>query len=196
MKKTTFAMAALAALALAGSAQAQSTLPLSFEGRVGAVLPSGDWGELAKTGVGLNGNVTFNVTPVLGIYGGYTYNRFGVDDELGDTDGANFTEQGFDVGLKARFAGPTGMGATPFFRGGAIFHKIGVSDDELSVSGDYKLGFDVGGGVEIPVSPRIMLTPQVGYSQFNPGDDDDLEPGEEEINVSNIHLAVGVSIRL
>jgi opacity protein-like surface antigen len=196
MKKTTFAMAALAALALAGSAQAQSALPLSFEGRVGAVLPSGDWGELAKTGIGLNGNVTFNVTPVLGIYGGYTYNRFGVDEEFGEGEDFNFTEQGFDVGLKARFAGPTGLGATPFFRGGAIFHKIGVSEDDVSVSGDYKLGFDVGGGVEIPVSPRIMLTPQVGYSQFNPADDDDLEPGEEEINVSNIHLAVGVSIRL
>jgi len=194
MKKTTFVFAALAAVSFAGTARAQTALPLSFEGRVGAVLPTGDWGELAKTGIGLNGNVTFNVTPVVGIYGGYTWNRFGVDDDLGDVDGANFTEQGFDVGLKARFASPTGMPVTPFFRGGAIFHKIKVSDDEATFSGDYKVGFDVGGGVEIPLAPKITLTPQVGYSQFDPSDDSDDVDGD--VSVSNIHLGVGINIRL
>jgi len=192
MKKTTFALAALAAVALAGTANAQSALPLSFEGRVGAVLPTGDWGELAKTGIGLNGNVTFNVTPVVGIYGGYTWNRFDVDDDLGDVGGAKFTEQGFDVGLKARFASPTGVPVTPFFRGGAIIHKLSVSDDDVSFSGDYKVGFEAGGGVEIPLAQRITLTPQVGYSQFNPGDDED----DSDVNVSNVHLGVGINIRL
>jgi hypothetical protein len=195
MKKTTFALAALAAVAFTGTAKAQSALPLSIEGRVGAVLPTGDWGELAKTGIGLNGNVTFNVTPVVGIYGGYTWNRFGVDADLGDTDGANWTEQGFDVGLKARFASPTGMPVTPFFRGGAIIHKLKVSDDEVSFSGDYKVGFDVGGGVEIPVAQRITLTPQVGYSQFNPGGDEG-DVDESDVSVSNVHLGVGINIRL
>lgn len=195
MKKTMFAFAALAAVAFAGTARAQTALPLSFEGRVGAVLPTGDWGELAKTGIGLNGNVTFNVTPVVGIYGGYTWNRFGVDDDLGAVDDAKFTEQGFDVGLKARFASPTGMPVTPFFRGGAIIHKIRVSDDDASFSGDYKVGFDVGGGVEIPLAPRIMLTPQVGYSQFDPSDDED-EVDDESVSVSNVHLGVGINIRL
>ena len=195
MKKTTFALAAVAAVALAGTAQAQASLPLSFEGRVGAVLPQGDWGKLAKTGIGLEGNVTFNVTPVVGIYGGYTWNRFDVDEDLGGSDTGRFTEQGFDVGLKARFASPTGLPVTPFFRGGAIFHKIGADFGDLGEdSSDTKLGFDVGGGVEIAVAPHITLTPQVGYSQFNPGTDD--VDGEDDIDVSNVHLGVGLNIRL
>lgn len=194
MKKTTFALAALAAVAFAGTAQAQSSLPLSFEGRVGAVLPQGDWGKLAKTGIGLEGNVTFNLTPVVGVYGGYTWNRFDVDDALGGSDTGRFTEQGFDVGLKARFASPTGLPVTPFFRGGAIFHKIGADlGGGLKDSSDTKLGFDVGGGVEIAVAPRITLTPQVGYSQFNPGSSDS---AEDDIDVSNVHLGVGLNIRL
>lgn len=194
MKTTTFALAALAAVAFTGTAKAQ-TLPLSIEGGVHAVMPTGDWGDLAKTGIGLNGAVTFNVTPVLGIYGGYTWNRFDVDDDLGDVGDAKFTEQGFDVGVKARFASPTGLPVTPFFRGGAIIHKMSISDSDVSFSGDYKVGFDVGGGVEIPLAPKITLTPQVGYSQFNPGDDEDQDVGDN-VDVSNIHLGVGVNIRL
>jgi opacity protein-like surface antigen len=196
MKKTTFALAALAAVAFTGTAKAQSALPLSFEGRVGAVLPTGDWGDLAKTGIGLEGNVTFNVTPVVGIYGGYTWNRFDVDDNLGgDLGDTKWTEQGFDVGLKARFASPTGLPLTPFFRGGAIFHKMKIDDGTDSFSTDSKLGFDVGGGVEIAVAPRITLTPQVGYSQFNPDSGDDVTDGGS-VDVSNIHLGVGLNIRL
>jgi opacity protein-like surface antigen len=196
-KTTTFALAALAAVAFTGTAKAQASLPLSFEGRVGAVIPTGDWGDLAKTGYGLNGNVTFNVTPIIGIYGGYTWNRFDVSDDLGgDVGDAKFTEQGFDVGLKARFASPAGgLPLTPFFRAGAIFHKIKLSDDDASISGDTKIGFDVGGGAEIAVSPRISLTPQVGYSQFNPGDDEDVD-SEDSIDVSNVHVGVGINIRL
>lgn len=201
MKKTTFALAALAAVAFTGTqANAQSALPLAFEVRGGVVLPTGDWGELASTGFGLNGNVTFNVTPVLGIYGGYTFNRFGINDDLGEEgDDLNFTEQGFDVGVKARFASPTGFPATPFFRGGAIFHKIGLGggdiDPDEDLDSDMKLGFEVGGGVEVGLSRNITLTPQVGYSQFNPSDDDD-DVDDDSIDVSNVTLGVGVNIRL
>jgi len=197
-KTTTFALAALAAVALTGTAKAQASLPLSFEGRVGAVIPTGDWGDLAKTGYGLNGNVTFNVTPIVGIYGGYTWNRFDVSDDLGgDVGDAKFTEQGFDVGLKARFAAPTGLPLTPFFRAGAIFHKVKISDSDASFSSDTKVGFDVGAGAEIAIAPRISLTPQVGYSQFNPDSSDDEElDSEDSIDVSNIHLGVGINIRL
>jgi opacity protein-like surface antigen len=198
MKKTTFALAALAAVAFTGTqANAQSTLPLSFEVRGGAVLPTGDWKDLASTGFGLNGNVTFNVTPVLGVYGGYTWNRFGINDDLGEEgDDVDLTEQGFDVGVKARFASPSGLPLTPFFRGGAIFHKIGVSDEDVSVSGDHKLGFEVGGGVEVGLARNITLTPQVSYSQFNPGDADDDSTDDESIDVANINLGVGINIRL
>lgn len=195
MKKTTFALAALAAVAFTGTQANAQTLPLSVEVRGGAVIPTGDFGDLASTGFGLNGNVTFNVTPVVGIYGGYTWNRFGINDDLGEEgDDVDVTEQGFDVGLKARFASPTGLPVTPFFRGGAIFHKIGVSEDDVSVSGDYKLGFDVGGGVEVGLARNITLTPQVGYSQFNPGDED--EDIDDSVDVSNVTVGVGINIRL
>ncbi|HEU4556251.1 MAG TPA: outer membrane beta-barrel protein [Longimicrobium sp.] len=200
MKKTTFALAALAAVAFTGTqANAQSALPLSFEVRGGAAIPTGDFGDLASTGFGLNGNVTFNVTPVVGIYGGYTLNRFGINDDLGELgDDVTLTEQGFDVGLKARFASPTGLPVTPFFRGGAIFHKLSIDEDFVDPGEDnetdMKLGFEVGGGVEVGLSRNITLTPQVGYSQFNPSEDDDTD--DDDIDVSNINVGVGINIRL
>jgi opacity protein-like surface antigen len=189
MKKTTCGfLAAVAALVVAGSASAQR-IPLSVEGRVDAAIPTGDLGDAADVGIGLHGDVTFNVTPILGVYGGYSWSRFGAKD----TNGLDFTDQGFDVGVKATFAPVQGLGAAPFFRGGAIIHKLKVSasDDSgnFSASSDSKVGFEVGAGVAFPIAPRIMLTPQVGYSQFNAADS-----GDEDATVSVVHAGAGISI--
>lgn len=187
MKKTTCGfLAAVAALVVAGSASAQR-IPLSIEGRVDAAIPTGDLGDVANVGVGLHGDVTFNVTPIVGVYGGYSWNRYGAKD----SNGIDFTEQGFDVGLKATFAPMQGLGAAPFFRGGAIFHKLKASDSDSGESldvTDNKLGFEVAGGVAFPIAPRIMLTPQVGYTQFSANE------GGDDATVSAVHAGAGISI--
>ncbi|HSU16857.1 outer membrane beta-barrel protein [Longimicrobium sp.] len=190
MKKTTCGfLAAVAALVVAGSASAQR-IPLSIEGRVDAAIPTGDLGDAANVGIGLHGDVTFNVTPIVGVYGGYSWNRFGAKD----TNGVDYTDQGFDVGIKATFAPMQGLGAAPFFRGGAIIHKLSASasDDDLgdfTISSDSKVGFEVAGGVAFPIAPRIMLTPQVGYTQFNAADE-----GDDDATVSVVHAGAGISI--
>lgn len=179
-------LAALAALTFAASAQAQRS-PVSLEGRIGAVVPTGDWGQLAKTGVGGSASITFHATPVVGIYGGYTYNRFDLDNDLG-SDG-NWTEQGFDAGVQASFTTPGSM-VSPYFRGGVIFHKLGASSSLGDASGDYKAGFEVSGGVALRVAPQVSITPAVGYSEFDPGDS---SGGSSNVNISNVKLSVGVS---
>jgi opacity protein-like surface antigen len=188
MKKTTCGiLAAVALMAAAGSANAQR-IPISIDGIVTAAIPTGDLADAANVGIGLRGDVNLNVTPILGIYGGYSWSRFGAKD----TNGLDFTDQGFDVGLKATFTPVQGLGAAPFVRGGAIIHTLKVSgtDDEsgfdFSGTSDTKVGFEVGGGVSFPLAPNISLTPQVGYSEYSLGNGDG--------TVSVVHAGAGVNI--
>jgi opacity protein-like surface antigen len=167
MKKISL-LAGLAALALAGSARAQSaagtlpTTPVSVEVRAGAAIPIDEEG--VKTGYTVGVNATYAVSPMLGIYAGYSFNSFGLD--VGDADGsASARLQGFDAGVKASF--PAGS-ITPFVRAGAVFQKaslsVSTSEGSGSFSDDsYKVGFELGGGVSVPLGPRLSVTPGASF---------------------------------
>lgn len=187
MKKTTAGLlAAVAALTFAGAAEAQ-TLPLSFEVRGGFAIPTGDFEEGLETGVTVGANATFNITPMLGIYAGYSWTQFGVED-LDDVD---VTDSGLDAGVKASFGLP-GFPVMPFLKGGLVYHSLEISDGEDEESSDTELGFEVGGGFTLPLGPRISFTPAVTYTQYGLGDEDiDLD-----IDVSYIKLDIGLNIRI
>lgn len=168
------AFAALAALGIAGSASAQS-LPLSLEIRGGLPFPTGelnDVGEDIGDGLGpgytLGGSVTLDVAPRVGIYGGYTYTHFQVED----FEGIGVNTDGFDAGV--RLALPTATGIGPWVKGGLVYHDaeveydddVQVDPDDVEVS-DSELGFEVGGGIELRLGQRLSLTPGVSYVRFS-----------------------------
>src|SRR5215207_8117865 len=99
MKKSTVGiLAALAAVSVAGTASAQMgpTTPFSFDVRAGAAIPTGDFGDVVSTGwtVGVDG--TFNITPMFGIYAGYSFSQFSASDDFEEIFGeGDITEQGF-----------------------------------------------------------------------------------------------------
>jgi hypothetical protein len=201
MKKSTFGMlAAVAAVGLAGTASAQMgpTTPFSVEVRAGAALPTGDFGDVVSTGwtVGIDG--TFNITPMFGIYGGYSYSSYALDEELEDLFGeADVTEQGFDAGVKATLGGGT-LPFTPYLRGGLIFHKLGgefEDEDVETEDSDYELGFEVGGGLMFPLGPRISVTPSVSYTSFSISEDED-EIDEFDVDISAFKIGIGLNIRI
>jgi len=185
MKKTSCGiLGALALLAAAQPARAQGT-PISIDARVGAVLPFGDWGNLARTGTEVRGGVTFHASSIIGIYGGYGWARYDTESGLGD---GHWTEQGFNAGVNARIVPRDGGSLVPFFRAGVIVHQLSATDAGGTVKGDHKVGVEVGTGVEFQVRPRITVMPTVGYSQF--------DPGVANFDVTNIHLGVGASFRI
>jgi opacity protein-like surface antigen len=192
-------LALAAAAPLAAQAQ-QAAGPLQFELRGGAGVPTGEFGEGLKTGWGINANAAYFVTPVIGIYAGYSYSRFGIKDadwevEEADLDfGFDVTDSGIGLGAIVNVPGVPSL--APWIRGGLVYHKLGFevsgSGGSASVKGDAALGFEVGGGLAIPVAPRISITPGVGYRQFRPRFDG--ETADEA--VTDLTFDIGVRIRL
>jgi opacity protein-like surface antigen len=170
MKKTVL-LGVLAAAGLAGSAQAQTlpTTPVSLEVRAGAAFPTGDLADIAKTGYTVGGNVSVAVSPMLSVYGGYTFNSFSAKDD-GTSDGsANFRVEGPEAGVKLNIPMPAG-GVAPFIKGGALYQKysVSVSSDDLSGSfsdNQYRWGFEAGAGVSVPLGNRLSVTPAVTYTK-------------------------------
>ena len=166
MNKLALSAAALAAVLLsAGSAAAQISR-VSLEPRGGLAFPIDNEG--LENGWTLGGDLIVDVSPVLGIYAGYNFNRFaveGADDLPGDID-VNTDVHGFDAGVRATFAGNS---ISPFFKAGLLYQSVALDVDSGAGSfrrdSDRELGFEVGGGVELPLSARLSLTPGVTYAQ-------------------------------
>lgn len=197
MKKIVTGLVALAAVALAGSAQAQAVpaSPFSVEVRGGLAFPTGDLDDVADSGITVGANGTFMFTPMLGLYAGFTYNSFGFSEEGEDVFEGSINTYGLDAGLKAMFTTPT-LPVSPFLKGGLVYHKaqieiegVDLGDEGESESG---LGFEVGGGVMIPLGPRLSFTPGVSYTSFKPGDSED---DDEVENISSFRVDVGLNIR-
>lgn len=197
MKKTTGLLALLATLGFAATAHAQApTTPLSIEIRGGAALPMGDLSEdngdaTAETGYTFGLNANFQATPVIGIYAGWSRSSYGIED----VEDVSIRDQGFSGGIKASFAGS--MPVTPFLKGGVLFHELSISGDdgetEAEISSDNALGFEIGGGVAIPLGQRVSVTPGITYSKFNTSEDDELFA---DVNVGGLRLDVGLNFRI
>jgi opacity protein-like surface antigen len=196
MKKIIRGLLSVAAVAaLAAPARAQ-TSPLAVEVRGGLAFPSGDFGESEadvgeiESGITLGANVTFHFTPLLGIYAGYTHNRFGVEglDEL------DVLDQGFNAGV--RVAIPTAMiPIDPYIKAGLVYNTLSYEfdgDGSEFVDSDNSLGFEVGAGLGIGLGPRLSFTPQVTYTRYKP----EYERESDDFKVQHIRLDVGLRLRL
>lgn len=199
MKRTTLGLlsvVAAAAFAAPAHAQLPNVTPFSFEVRGGLVFPTGDFGDAeedvgsVESGYTIGANATFHFMPLLGIYAGYTYNRFGVEglDEL------KVNDQGFSAGL--RLAVPTPLlPIDPYFKGGLVYNKLGFTidgEDADLIDSDNSLGFEVGAGLGIGLGPKLSFTPQVTYTRYEPKYD-----GEgDDFAVQHVRADVGLRIRL
>ncbi|HEX8274697.1 MAG TPA: outer membrane beta-barrel protein [Longimicrobiaceae bacterium] len=199
MKKTTLGLlsvVAAAAFAAPAHAQLPNFTPFSLEVRGGLAFPSGDFGETAEdvgeveSGYTVGANATYHFMPLLGIYAGYTYNRFGVEglDEL------DVNDHGFNAGL--RLAVPTPLlPIDPYVKGGVVYNKLGFTfdgDDEDFVDSDSSLGFEVGAGIGIGLGPKLSFTPQVTYTRYEPKYDGE----SDDFTVQHLRADVGLRIRL
>lgn len=200
MKKITTGLLALAAVALAGSVQAQAipVSPFSVEVRGGLAFPTGDLEDVAESGITVGANGTYMFTQQLGLYAGFTYNAFGLVEEAEEIgiDGSINT-YGFDAGVKAMFASPT-MPVTPFVKGGLVYHKVELDVEGLDLGDEddteFGLGFEVGGGVMVPLGPRLSFTPAVSYTSFKPNYEGEEEDDEID-SITSFRVDVGLNIR-
>lgn len=168
MKKASVGLvaAALAAFGFAGNAEAQllgGQLPLSVEIRGGLAVPTGDLGDQAENGVGFGATTSYQVTPMIAVYGGYSRYEFDqdeefvgiplvgiIDDDLED-DEDKLVDDGFEAGGKFFFG--QGMGLAPYAFAGALFHE--------------ETGFEAGAGINYALGPTISFTPSARYRSID-----------------------------
>jgi opacity protein-like surface antigen len=169
--------------------------PLSLEGRVGAVIPTGDFADGAKTGFGFDVNAAYRVIPTLDIYAGFAWSRFGVEDDEEFDTSVDIDDSGFQVGARLHVPGVPGV--DPWVRGGVIFHQVkwNVSEGGLtgSITTDRTVGFEAGGGVAIPVAPRVALTPAVTFRSYKPEFEFFGETADMTVSYVGLHLGARIS---
>lgn len=188
MKKLVFSLAAMSVLGVAGTASAQSRLPLSFEVRGDAAIPTGDFEDLEiENGLGFTASAALQLVPGFGVYGSYGRTEFSVDGGGDDTD---VLDQGFGAGLTASLGGGFGR-ATPYIGAGLLFHELEVDDTEI---GDAQMGFEVGAGIAFPLGRSVRITPAVGYRQYKVENTALGGLVDNEFNVQYLTAGVGLNI--
>lgn len=149
MKRIGLAVSALAfsALAFAPSANAQARFGLA----AGLAVPTGDFGDLAKSGFNVEGSVEWrSMSMPFGIRGDVFYNRFAIDEDATGFDG-NFTALGGALNAIFQMAG---IGAAPYLLVGPTVTNLDASVDNSSVNieSETKVGLQGGLGVKFPLS--------------------------------------------
>jgi opacity protein-like surface antigen len=189
MRKNVFASAVLALVVAAGEANAQLPVPLSVEGRLDYAVPVRDFDDFVDEGMSWGAGASLGISPGLGIYGTYSQTEF----ELEDVEDAEVQDAGFSVGLTTAL--PSVSGISPWVGAGLVIHELDLDDetDEGDDDGiEEDLGFEVGGGLALPLAPNIRLTPGIGYRQY--GVDVGTLLGTAEFDVTYFTAGVGLNI--
>lgn len=148
MKRAIAGLLAVVALtAGTGRASAQGTLPVSFQVRLDAGLPIGDFKDVTKPGLGWGVDAAIDLSPNFAVYAGYSSFDFDVRSST-----VTVRDDGFDVGGRV-LLGSGGGTLSSFAQFGALFHN----DDT---------GFEAGLGFEYPVGPAVTLTPLARYRKI------------------------------
>ncbi len=123
-----------------------------------------DGGIAARGDAGFGGDVIFSVTPMLSIYGGYGWDRFGC---VGCGDADWITSHGFEGGAKLLFAfSPLSRTLTPWIRAGVVANKAKVQFAGFETTSDTGLGFQASAGVDVPLGDVLSFSPALRYQRF------------------------------
>jgi hypothetical protein len=157
-------VAVCAVLGGASILEAQSPIPFAVEVRADAAFPTGGgFADIADTGVGFGVSASVQLVPNIGVYG--SYSRFTFD--LSGTDvpeGVRAVDSGFSVGLTTSLPALV-PGLVPWVGAGLLIRDLGMEGMQTP-AGDTGLGFEVGGGIAVPLAPRIRVTPGVGFRRY------------------------------
>lgn len=164
-------LAAAALLVTSGSAGAQKRWSAELDG--GVALPTNRLaGADLATGVGFGANVRYRLQPHLSVYTGWAWHHFSTDAMLGVRD-LDAEDTGYMLGLRFEhpFASerPSGNGLSYWLRAGGLANHIEVENSAGDIVSDtgHGLGYELGGGLTVPVGTRLSLTPGLQYRSLS-----------------------------
>jgi hypothetical protein len=184
-----FAVAFLALVILAGRAEAQRPVTLDLRG--GAAFPTQDLGDAElKTGAGFELNVLVRVLPHLGVYGGWNWYSFVMDRPFRGTK-YDVEDTGYNFGLQFRH--PMLSRVDGFVQAGGIYKHLEFENAAGDIIADtgHELGWEVGGGLAIAVTPSLAITPGVRYRTF--AADVAIGPVTTPVDMSYVAAEIGLA---
>ncbi|MBE0661470.1 MAG: porin family protein [Bacteroidales bacterium] len=190
MKTRIFLTAAvIAVLSISSFAQKNNRFGIELNGGASFATQKLSEAEL-NTGFGFEGILQYHFLPQLGVYGGWGWNRFGADDSFAGQD-VCFEETGYILGLQFRQA-LGNSNTTAFLRAGSLYNHIEIenADGDIVKDSGHGFGWQVAGGVEIPLGSNWSVAPGVKFNSLNR--DIDLEGSTRELKHNYISARVGI----
>ncbi len=163
-------------------------IPISVDVRAEGAFPVGDFGDVADPGFGLSAGVAVGIFPLVGLYGSYSDIRFG-GGWTGD-DPADARDSGFAAGVSVAIPGWPWL--DPWLGGGLLFHHLQLDGSGQGISED--LGFEVGGGVAIPIATGMRLSPAINYRHYGASIQDRPDIAVQDVTVQHLSLGLGLNI--
>ena len=162
MNRFTFvAVAAAVGLgAAAPSASAQSSLLSGFQigASAGVAFPTSDLADVSNTGYDVTLMVGFKPTLIpLGVRLEAAYNQFGLDANDG-----NINIPAFTGNLTYTFPS---VAFSPYAIGGAGLYRVNVDPDPGNSVGENHFGFNIGGGIKVPLSRSFETFVEARYNR-------------------------------
>ncbi|MDQ6770371.1 MAG: porin family protein [Gemmatimonadota bacterium] len=153
-------VASAALFSAAGSASAQGYNPFQIGAAAGIAFPTSDLGRSANTGYNVTVAVGYKpeFTPI-GIRAEAAYNQFGSKVFNGNVNIPAFTGN-------LVFGMPMGT-LSPYAIGGAGLYRTSVDRTGLGTSTENDFGFNIGGGIKIPLSSSFETFVEARYHRVS-----------------------------
>lgn len=157
----------------------------------GLIVPTGDFGDVAKAGWMGTAGVGFPIGESgLGVAAEGFYGQNSADDEVsGFVDGDKFSVYGAMGNVGYRIGDPANVGA--YIYGGLGLLALRFSPDTGDSESDSNLGYQFGAGVDIPVGSNIGVFVEGRYMGSTGADE---ELGESNINLFGVLAGLGFGI--
>ena len=189
MKQAQILFIAIFTIILSISLQAQQRW--SVEGRSNLSIATKDFIDTELgIGFGFDGIIAYRFLPHLAVYGGWGWNHFNAEKSFAGSD-IDFEETGYTFGLQ--FVHPIGNSKLNYLlQAGALFNHIEAENQEgdLVADSDHGLGWQISGGLTIPLAKRLELVPRVGYHSLRR----DLKAGSVATRADQNYVSASVGL--
>ena len=166
----------------------------SFELRPGVNFATKKLGDAnLNTGFGAEGTFAYRFMPNLSVYAGWSWNKFGSDQKI-DGSSLDFEETGYTYGLQYIY--PLGNSNINLLAraGGMTNHIEAENDGDVIADSGHGFGWQVEGGLAIPLGEKWRLMPSVRYRSLSR--DITIESAKTSVDLNYISVGLGIALKL
>lgn len=192
MKIKTAMLSVLLILFFINSNAQEKEKKFSFELNLGTSFATKDLGDAnLKTAFGSEFMFHYQLMSHMGAYLGWGYNKFSAETSFAGNS-MDFEETGYILGIQ--FKHPIANSPLSYFlRAGGMYSHIEIENEEGEIieNTGHGLGWQVGAGIDIPLSSKWSLTPSVKYSALSR--ESEIEGMNTPLDLNYFSVRIGIT---